>query len=245
MKKLSRHFSIALLAGALLGNLSVAQAEENSGPWDLSANVTLASDYVLRGISQTDNSPALQGGFDAAHESGFYLGTWASNVKFLSHNETTDLWENSDAHLEIDAYLGYGKELPSGVNLDSAFIYYAYPDAADFDFWEIKLAAAYDMYNLSYYYTNDFFDETTHYLELGLEYGLPQDFTLGATLGYFYYADKPDGVDDDYVNWSLSVSKAYAGFDFKLAYTDTDIKGEDDPKNWADAHAVFSVSKSF
>jgi hypothetical protein len=62
-----------LIATALLASSSAAMAE-------ISANVTLASDYVFRGVSQTDNQMAIQGGFDWGHDSGFYVGTWASNV---------------------------------------------------------------------------------------------------------------------------------------------------------------------
>ena len=62
-----------LLAAAMLATSSAALAE-------ISANVTLASDYVFRGISQTDNQIAIQGGFDYAQDNGFYVGTWASNV---------------------------------------------------------------------------------------------------------------------------------------------------------------------
>src|SRR5829696_3345373 len=52
--------------------------------WTFSGNVGLYSQYVFRGISQTNEKPALQGGFDLAHKSGFYLGTWASNISWLS-----------------------------------------------------------------------------------------------------------------------------------------------------------------
>jgi len=52
-------------------------------PYTLTANVGVYSQYIFRGLTQTDTRPAFQGGFDFAHESGFYLGTWGSNISWL------------------------------------------------------------------------------------------------------------------------------------------------------------------
>ncbi len=74
----------------------------------ISGNVALATDYAFRGVSQTDESPALQGGFDATFgDSGFYAGTWASNINFGT----------GGANLELDVYGGYKTTL-GGVALD-------------------------------------------------------------------------------------------------------------------------------
>ena len=88
--------SISLLVMAALGTPLLAQAADS--PHSFTGNVGLVSDYAFRGVSQTDENPAIQGGFDYAHASGFYLGTWASNVteKFLN-----------GANLEMDFYGGY------------------------------------------------------------------------------------------------------------------------------------------
>jgi uncharacterized protein (TIGR02001 family) len=231
MKNLSKHFSMTLLAGAILGGFQVARAEEPAGPLSVSANVSLTSNYVWRGYTQSDDNPALQGGFDLAHESGFYAGTWGSNVEF------------ADAHSELDAYLGYQTELGSGATLDLGYLRYMYPGATDLDISELKAVLGYQQYSLGYYYSPDFADSIdTHYLELGVSYPLPEDFTLDATLGYYTYTG--DDIDD-YLNWSLAVSKEFAGVTFKLAYTDTDVKSASDPDGLADARAVFSISKSF
>ena len=52
--------------------------------WTFTSNIGLYSQYVFRGISQTDEKPAVQGGFDLGHKSGFYVGTWASNISWIS-----------------------------------------------------------------------------------------------------------------------------------------------------------------
>ena len=87
MKKVSIS---SLIAAGLLA--TTAQAE-------ITANVALSTDYMYRGISQTDSTPALSGGFDYSHESGFYAGLWASNVDSAFY---------SGANIEIDTYFGYG-----------------------------------------------------------------------------------------------------------------------------------------
>ena len=120
---------------------------------ELSANVALTTDYVFRGFSQTDESPAIQGGFDATY-GAFYLGIWASNLDFGGATNlagaTVDI-----ADIEVDLYGGITKEVTLGgrdVTFDLGVIYYAYPNAFDtiglvggvvtplgeLDYWEFK-----------------------------------------------------------------------------------------------------------
>src|SRR5690554_5200838 len=80
----------------------------------ISANLTIASDYAFRGISQTDQRPAIQGGFDYAHGSGLYVGTWASNIS------------DGTAGIETNLYGGYAFEL-GPVGVDAGLLRYYYP----------------------------------------------------------------------------------------------------------------------
>jgi len=90
----------------------------------LTANVGLFSQYIFRGISQTAGKPALQGGFDYAHSSGFYLGTWASNISWLE-----DFGQYNRSSLEWDFYGGYKNNFPGSEdwNYDVGLYYYYYP----------------------------------------------------------------------------------------------------------------------
>ncbi|MBK8286564.1 MAG: hypothetical protein IPK97_17815 [Ahniella sp.] len=75
----------SLLASAMLLGLSGfahAQDEEASAPWTTTLTGTLTSDYVFRGVSQSQESAALQGSVEVGHESGFYAGVWGSSVDF-------------------------------------------------------------------------------------------------------------------------------------------------------------------
>ena len=120
-------FAAACIVGlAGLGLCSEAKAQ------DVSANVAVTSDYVFRGVSQTQENPALSAGVDLTG-SGFYAGGWASNVDF-----------GDDTDAEVDLYAGYRPEV-AGYALDFGVIGYLYagqPDGADYDYVEFKAAAS-------------------------------------------------------------------------------------------------------
>lgn len=230
-----------LLAGAMASCASTAVFAAESAPVEFSANVSLTSDYVWRGFTQTYKKPALQGGFDLSHESGVYIGTWGSNVRFVESGPS------DGAHLELDLYAGYSHEFKNGVGLDVGYNRYMYPGAEsnlDYDFGEFYVSGNFNMITLGYNYAPEFFGNSgkAHYFSLGLEYALPHDFTLGASVGYQKFSDNSDA---NYTDWGLSISKSFGGADFTLAYTDTNIDGTDDPDDLAKGRAVFSISKSF
>ncbi|MCJ8296252.1 MAG: TorF family putative porin [Colwellia sp.] len=89
----------------------------------LSANVAMTSNYLWRGVSQTGDEAAVSGGIDYEMNSGFYAGTWVSNVS---------------GGTELDLYAGFGADINDSMSYDVGFIYYAYPDIdGDTDFSEI------------------------------------------------------------------------------------------------------------
>lgn len=103
------------------GNADANTNTSAAAPAPLTANLALVSDYRFRGISQTWKRPAVQGGFDYAHASGLYLGTWASNVSGNSYN--------NGAGLELDLYGGFKTAVAEGVTLDIGALAYVYPSA--------------------------------------------------------------------------------------------------------------------
>jgi len=108
MKKLL--IALALSAGFVAS----AQAQ-------LTGNLGLTSDYRFRGVSQTQNAPAVQGGIDYAHKSGFYVGNWNSSV-------SSQVYTNG-AGVESDLYAGYKKEIFKGISIDIGSYNYFYPRA--------------------------------------------------------------------------------------------------------------------
>ncbi|KQX17499.1 MULTISPECIES: TorF family putative porin [unclassified Sphingomonas] len=100
-----------------------ALAQEESSPFTVSGSIGLASDYRFRGVSQTDKEMAIQGGITVGHESGFYVGTWGSNLAG---------WGTfGGSNTELDIFGGYKIELTEGVALDAGLTWFMYPGGAD------------------------------------------------------------------------------------------------------------------
>jgi uncharacterized protein (TIGR02001 family) len=235
-----------LLATALLATTSTAALAEISG------NVTLASDYAFRGVSQTDEQIAIQGGLDYAHDSGFYVGTWASNVdsNFFSGTST-------DPQIELDIYAGYSGELANGIGYDFGILHYDYPGYSDSDTDELYVSGSMAGFTVSLNYSDELAfigsTESAWYLGAGYEMTLPQDFGLAIHVGH-NFGDAYDvgasapanvkGLPDSYTDWSIGLSKAVAGVDLGLTYVDSD--GDDSTMfgDLAESRIVFSVSKS-
>jgi hypothetical protein len=125
MKKIIALSAIAAAASLMMSaNVMAADAPAAApDPGPVTANVTLASQYRYRGISQTNSLPAIQGGFDYAHESGFYIGNWNSNISWISDGYGAGV----SAPIEMDIYAGFKKEVSEGLTLDVGLLQYYYP----------------------------------------------------------------------------------------------------------------------
>jgi len=208
----------SLLAGGLAASAGVAEA-------GFSGNVALTTDYVWRGVSQTNEDPAIQGGFDYEHDSGFSVGVWGSNVDF-----------GSVENLELDFYGSYSHSF-GDLGASIGFIRYMYSDGGnDIDFTEFTAGLSYKW--LSFDIANDF-DNDNLYYSLGASFDLPQGFSVAATVGKYEFDS-----GDDYVHYSVGVSKEIGGFGFDLTYHDTNGNGTDLYGDIADGRLVFTVSKS-
>lgn len=251
--------SLRAIAAGLLGAVfiySSAGAEESKAliPGDFSANVGLFSDYTFRGISQTTEKPAIQGGIDYSIDTGFngvglYLGTWASNVDFSDGNE---------ANIEIDWYGGLSINL-SGVDISAGFLFYTYPGAADslnYDFVEGTLSLGYAINDnfsvgLGYNATGDYFGSSgnAHYVSGSAEYSVPvkgMDLTLDAAIGYQGIQDNATWGTPDYWDWrlgaTLGITEAIA---LTVFYTDTDISTAECGSENCDARVQVGLTASF
>ncbi len=128
---------IGLLSGACIHSAFAEEAAAAAPePSPITANVTVVNDYRYRGISQTDFKPAIQGGFDYAHESGFYVGNWNSSISWISDSYGTNgsvygkgaSGKALSAPIEMDFYAGFKKELiGEGFASDLGFLQYYYP----------------------------------------------------------------------------------------------------------------------
>jgi uncharacterized protein (TIGR02001 family) len=235
LKKLS---TLCLAASTLFAASSAMAWESADGAHSTSASVALGTDYMWRGYSQTENEAAISGSFDYAHSSGFYLGTWASNVDF-----------NDDASAEIDVYAGFGSDIgDTGFSYDVGFLRYIY-DGENYDWNEYYASLSYSYFSLGIAYSNDVYasDEDGIYYSLGFDYTLPMDIGLSAGVGYYDYdtAVYGAGSPDSAVDYHIGLSKEFAGFGWDLTYYDTDSDAETLYGNDAtDSRLVFTISKS-
>ena len=109
-----------LLSTLALSSAAFAQTKAPEPDYTLSFNAGAVTDYRYRGISQTRLKPAAQGGLDFAHKSGFYLGAWASTIKWIEDSGATD------GKVELDLYGGYKGELAKDLTYDVGVLRYEY-----------------------------------------------------------------------------------------------------------------------
>jgi uncharacterized protein (TIGR02001 family) len=239
-KLLTAAVSAALLSGVFA---SSAQA------FDISGNVALVSDYRFRGISQTGEDAAIQGGFDASFEPGFYLGTWASSVDFGD----VDDGSGSYGTMEIDYYAGWSGPIgDSDFGIDVGYTYYQYPgDTVDptGDYQEFYLKGSWKDLTIGATYSDDYYAETGEFWYFAGDYSLTfaEDFSLGLHAGYndfdetgFFATD-----EDNYTDYSVSLGYNFKGVDLAVAWVGTDLDDDDCwDTSYCDDTAVFSISKS-
>ncbi len=236
MKKTLIAASLAACAAGALPSLALAQAAAAS-PHTFTGNVSLATEYRYRGIGQTDGKPALQGGFDYAHASGLYVGTWGSNVSWLSDGGAGTV-SNS---LELDLYGGY-KGTVGDVGYDAGLLTYYYPGRYPAGFnspntLEAYVAGTWKQFTLKYSHgLTDLFgfadSKGAGYLDLSANFELGDGVTLNAHVGHQVV---PAGVvggvpvraksDCSYTDWKLGLAKEYVGLNWGLAYVGTNAKG--------------------
>jgi uncharacterized protein (TIGR02001 family) len=200
-----------LAAAASLTLAGVARAEEP----ELSFNVGVASDYVFRGISQTDSKPQVFAGADVSADI-LYAGVWASNVDF-----------GDSTSAEIDVYAGVTPTL-GPVSLDFGALYYGYvnqPSGADYGYWEFKAAgtvpAGPATLGAALYYSPDYsggIGDATYY-EVNVSASPADKWTVSGALG-----EQTFDAGGDYTTWNLGVSYAFSDHvSLDVRYTDNDI----------------------
>ena len=212
-----------------------APAAEAASDFSFSANVGLYSDYIFRGYTQTENKPALQGGFDVSHSSGLYAGVWASNVDW-----TVQGGSMRDNSVEIDLYAGFAGEFgKSGLGYDVGVLQFLYPGkdtpgaGLEADATEVYVALSYDfgpfaatLKNYTVVSSEAWaFNEMDgeNYTDLSIDVPVGDKVTLSAHVGHQTIGD-PAYQDPDYTDWKLNAEYAINGtFSIGAFYTDTDM----------------------
>lgn len=207
-----------------------AYADEAESDVTITGSVALTSQYRLRGISQTDEDVAIQGGITVAHSSGFYVGTWASNLSGQG--------SFGGDNLELDLIGGYTKAVGS-FTLDGGVIYYVYPGTGgNFDFLDIYGSVSFPAGPINtkvaaIYAPKDKAIGSKDNLWVYSDFAFPisdTPVTLKAHVGYTSGGSALAGPDGNYVDYAVGADIAIKNLTFNVSYIGTDIK-----KSQADA----------
>lgn len=247
------------------------EAAAPAGPHTFTGNMTIASDYRFRGISQTYKGPAIQGGVDYSHESGLYLGNWNSNVSSAVYT--------GGAGIEMDFYGGYKKAF-GDFGLDVGYLFYYYPSAAyldkKFNNQEVYVAGSWKFVSLKYsraisdyfglnseqtkggYFVNKdtgaFLGDNggskgSSYTDLTVAYPLTEKLTLNAHVGR---ALVKNYGELSYTDWKLGANYDLAGWSLGANYVATNAKkewyytgGSKGNKETGTGTVVLSLGKTF
>ena len=257
-----------LIATAVLAALAASSTvmAEEAAPAEhtFTANVTLASEYIYRGIGQTNRKPALQGGFDYSHASGLYAGVWGSNVSWLSDAAT-----NISSSVEIDLYGGYKNTFAGGDwNYDVGVLRYNYPGTypsgyTKADTTELYGAIGWKWLTLKYSHVvsshifgftgSNGTDNTrgSGYLELNAAYDLGDGWGV---LGHVGHQKIKNNDDASYTDYKVGVTKDVGFGTVGLSYWTTNAKacGDSTPvycnafnKDLGEGRALLSFTKTF
>ena len=240
----SAAFAVPQLASA---QAAAPAAAAPASPHTFTGNLGLVSVYRCRGISQTFKEPAIQGGFDYSHTSGFYAGNWDSNV-------------NSGAgfpggSIEMDFYGGW-KQTWGDWGLDLGTIYYYYPGtdaipanrvngnfpinpkngkvhSGNVHNWEVYVGGSWKWITLKYSHAvSDYFSlpdtKGSNYLDLSGTYDLGDGWGILGHVGLFNlhnWHTNTNASKGDYTDWKLGVTKDLSGWVLGVSYIDTNAKG--------------------
>jgi uncharacterized protein (TIGR02001 family) len=263
----SKLLNSLILAALAVPSVALADAPAAPAP-AVVANVGWVSNYVFRGITQTVGKPAVQGGFDYSHASGFYAGVWGSNVSWITGSGSA-----GDASLETDTYLGMRNSFATDFSYDVGLIRYNYfgtytPPAgytkADTNEAYGSVGYKWISVKLSYALGGGFLTVPgaagTTYLEANVSYPVADTgVTIGAHYGHQKYKGTfADGLvaadfDPSYSDYKVNVTKDFGGYVVGLAYSDTNAKSggyytypsDGVPRDWGKSAVALSLVHSF
>jgi uncharacterized protein (TIGR02001 family) len=207
----------------LMSGATFAEGSPAEPGLSVNYNIGVVSDYRVRGIAQTGYRPAIQGGIDVSHSSGFYAGSFASNVNWIKD------WNGATkGSAEVDVYAGYRNSITKDLGFDAGVITYRYPGNnsgaagtpgeglfANADTTEVYLNLSYSVANLKYYRTTGNFlgvrnSSGSQYFDLNAAFDLSDGLTLSPHVGHQSIPNQgPDGNLGNYTDYSLALAKDF------------------------------------
>ena len=227
MPKTSKCF---ISAASIFSTIVCVAHTSESRAGNLSATISLVSDYVFRGVSFTDG-PAIQGSIDYGFDSGFYLGIWTSNYDF-----------DTAAKQELDYYGGYSRSLNEQVSISAGASRYTFISEHEIDYNEFHIGLVLWQFEPKIWYAVNYGGSggDAQYYELGYKISLPKEFSVGLRAGYSAF-DSQIGIND-YSDYMLNVEKSFGRFDTEIRVTDTNENQYGDREG---VRVIASISTTF
>lgn len=224
-----------LLAGALLlPSVASAQDATETPAVSIAYNAAIVSDYRFRGLSYTSRHPAVQVGADLTTRSGWFVGTWATNIS-----------RYGGSNLEVDLYGGYGGSA-AGFDYSATIYAYVYPGGVNTDYYELQGTVARTIgpvtSTLTLAYTPDQWNTNrdNFYVAIG------SDVALGRLpLTASFSVGRENGSYNHKWDWSAGLTYKLDALDLSATYVDTNYKGALEAGKNARAGVVLSAKASF
>jgi uncharacterized protein (TIGR02001 family) len=223
----------AAASACLLSAAPALAADAPASPWTFTGNIGVVSDYLFRGISQTNTEPAIQGGFDLTHSNGLYVGTWLSSISWVSDTL------GGSYPTEVDFYGGYRASFASDFGYDLGVITYVYPGEGRLpgtfepDTTEVYGALSWKWLSAKYsYVVSDYFvgwgtstggkTDGSDYIELNASFPLADGWGISV-----HWGDQTveDNSPASYNDWNIGVTKDVGFGVIGLKYSSTDVNG--------------------
>jgi uncharacterized protein (TIGR02001 family) len=195
------------------------ESEDKKYPWleDMTVELALASNYIFRGISQTENLPAMQGGFTYTFPVGLYASIWGSNVRFVGSN----------ASIELDTVAGWRRDFWKDYELDVHVDRYNYPGAQDLSYNELAASFNYKIFMLGMTYSGNAYGKhkTGTYYIGGLNYDIPSKYALNindlSVRATFGHSSLSRSAGNSYNDYSAEITKKFGYYALTAQWTST------------------------
>lgn len=236
MRSKSCAIACALLAANGFATAASAQSSDTDPPaeFEISGNVGVVSDYRFRGLSLSDKDPAIQGGIDITHKSGFFIGTWASSIA-----------DYGGSNVEWDVYGGYSGQA-AGLDFSVTALGYLYPGGSNVDYFELKgtvgktIGPATVDLEVSWVPDQQNFPGDNVYVSAGAEVGIPNTpVTVKGRVG------RETGGYDEKWDWELGASYTFGSLTASLGYVDSNYGGVNEAGRLGRATVVASLLAEF
>lgn len=231
-----RGATINMLLGAAVLIPGVARAQADGGgdrPFSISYNAAIVSDYRFRGLSYSNRKPVVQGGADVSFRSGWFAGTWLSNLA-----------DYGGSNVEVDLYGGYAGTV-GGWSYTATLLGYVYPGGRDTDYFELQSTVAHTIGPATTtltvaWYPKQWNTDANLYTSLGADVAI-----LGTPLTASASVGRENGSYDEKWDWSAGLSYQLDALEISARYVDSNYKGALEAGKNGRAGAVLSVKASF